>query len=99
MFSKPKMKAPGASATIMVTRKRCILLACLTTIVIVRTAIPGDIPNDPQFNHQWNLKRISATNAWAVTTGSTNVVVAVVDTGINYKHPDLATNMWRNPGE
>jgi subtilisin family serine protease len=39
------------------------------------------------------------TNAWAVTTGSTNVVVAVIDTGITYNHQDLAGNMWRNPGE
>src|SRR4030095_3367690 len=45
------------------------------------------------------LGKISATNAWAMTTGSTNVVVAVLDTGINYLHEDLAANMWRNPGE
>src|SRR5262249_37809689 len=60
---------------------------------------PSPIPNDPRFGAQWNMKKIGATNAWAVTTGSSNLVVAVLDTGVNYKHPDLAENMWRNPGE
>lgn len=60
---------------------------------------PGPVPNDPQFGQQWALARIGATNAWALTTGSTNVVVAVLDTGVRYDHEDLAGNMWRNPGE
>ena len=42
---------------------------------------------------------IQATNAWNITTGSTNVIVAVIDTGIRYTHHDLAAQMWHNPGE
>jgi subtilisin family serine protease len=42
---------------------------------------------------------IGAVAAWGLTTGSTNVIVAVVDTGIRYTHQDLAANLWRNPGE
>jgi subtilisin family serine protease len=56
-------------------------------------------PNDSRFNAQWYLNKIGATNAWAVTTGTSSVVVAVFDSGINYHHEDLAANMWRNPGE
>jgi subtilisin family serine protease len=57
------------------------------------------MPDDPRFSEQWGLARIGATNAWALTTGSSNVVVAVLDTGLRYTHEDLAANMWRNPGE
>jgi len=59
----------------------------------------GVIPNDSRFREQWNLRIIGMTNAWAVTTGSSNVVVAVLDTGVDYNHEDLRDNMWRNPGE
>ena len=57
------------------------------------------IPNDLRFREQWHLTKIGAPDAWNITTGSSNIVVAVLDTGINYKHPDLARNVWRNPGE
>lgn len=60
---------------------------------------PPVTPNDPLFRQQWNLWRIGATNAWATTTGSPEVVVAVIDGGVNYNHQDLKDNMWRNPGE
>ncbi|TML19347.1 MAG: hypothetical protein E6G39_01755, partial [Actinobacteria bacterium] len=48
-------------------------------------------PNDTQFGSQWNLGAINATGAWAVTTGSSNVVVAVVDSGVDFTHSDLGS--------
>ncbi|HVE68855.1 MAG TPA: S8 family serine peptidase, partial [Solirubrobacteraceae bacterium] len=71
-------------------------------------------PNDPLTGRQWGLENtgqpfggipgvagadISAAPAWDVATGDAKVKIAVVDTGIDYFHPDLAANMWRNPGE
>ncbi|HYK19525.1 MAG TPA: S8 family peptidase [Pyrinomonadaceae bacterium] len=65
-------------------------------------------PRDPQFSDQWALANsgqrggkegadISATLAWAKTTGSDKVVVAVLDSGVDYTHEDLAGNMWTRP--
>jgi len=68
------------------------------------------LPHDPQFNDQWALANsgqrggkegadISATLAWAKTTGSEDVVVAVLDSGVDYTHEDLVGNMWVRPAE
>jgi len=48
---------------------------------------------------QWGLDRIGAREAWQTTKGSPEVVVAVIDTGIDYTHPELDANIWTNPGE
>jgi subtilisin family serine protease len=57
------------------------------------------VPNDPLYGREWGLAAIRAPEAWDVTTGSPLVTVAVVDTGIDATHPDLAPNLWTNPGE
>ncbi|MGH3032963.1 MAG: S8 family peptidase [Gaiellaceae bacterium] len=74
---------------------------------------PG-VPNDPAFHELWGLDNfgqvvagvpgtpdadVDAEEAWAVTTGSAGVVVGVLDTGIDFGHPDLASAKWVNSGE
>ena len=57
------------------------------------------IMNDPAMHKKWGLKQSDALNAWQLTTGSRDIVVAIVDTGIDVNHPDIKNNLWRNPGE
>lgn len=62
-----------------------------------------DLPDDPMLPAQWGLSQasdidIDAPEAWGTSTG-TGVVVAVLDSGIKPNHPDLAPNLWTNPGE
>ncbi|MBU6222598.1 MAG: hypothetical protein KGR24_07580, partial [Planctomycetes bacterium] len=75
---------------------------------------PLGTPVDPEYPVQWHLPRIHAPAAWDNTTGSANVIVAVIDSGIDYNHPDFSTapdptaspvppldrkNIWRNSRE
>jgi subtilisin family serine protease len=70
------------------------------------------IPNDPEFPNLWGLHNtgqpilgipgtpdadIDAPEAWDISTGSSSIVVGVIDTGVDYNHPDLAANIWSAP--
>ena len=68
------------------------------------------IPNDPSFGRLWGLHNtgqtggtvdadIDAPAAWNLMTGANSVVIAVIDTGVDYNHADLNSNIWSNPGE
>ena len=67
-------------------------------------------PDDPNYSQLWGLNNtgqtggapdtdIDAPEAWDRVTGAANTLVAVIDTGVDYNHPDLAANIWVNPGE
>jgi subtilisin family serine protease len=71
---------------------------------------PAAMPNDPRYGELYGLSNtgqaggtagadIDAPAAWRYTTGSSSVVVAVIDSGIDYTHQDLVGNIWTNPGE
>ena len=53
--------------------------------------------NDPLYKELWNLKRIDMEKAWGLGKGSKKIVVANIDTGIDYLHEDLRDNLWQNP--
>lgn len=55
--------------------------------------------NDPAISSGWGLKMTESSKAWRISQGSRDIVVAVIDTGVDTKHPDLVKNLWRNPGE
>jgi hypothetical protein len=72
--------------------------------------VADTFPNDPLFGLQDNLFNagqnggtpgadIHAPKAWDITTGSRSIVVAEIDSGVDYNHPDLAANMWTNPAD
>jgi parallel beta-helix repeat protein len=67
-------------------------------------------PNDPMFVQLWGMHNVGQTGgtpdadidapqAWDIKTNAGDIVVAVIDSGVDYTHPDLAANMWVNPGE
>ena len=62
------------------------------------------IPDDPFYTDQWSLDRIQAPDVWAFSTGGTSynndeIVIAVVDSGFDIEHEDLAGNIWENTAE
>jgi len=59
----------------------------------------GATPNDLRLGELWGMHRIDAPTAWDTWTGNAGYTVAVIDTGVDYSHPDLVANMWTNPGE
>lgn len=56
-------------------------------------------PSDYDAQVLWGLGKIEAPGAWAATEGSPDVIVAVIDSGVDVYHPDLVNNIWRNTGE
>lgn len=67
-------------------------------------------PNDPSFSEQWTHENtgqwgglpgadIDSVAAWDLSTGSDSVVVAITDSGVDFRHPDLEANIWTHPGE
>jgi subtilisin family serine protease len=59
----------------------------------------GVTPNDPLYSQQANLVSTNVTKAWEITKGDSSVVIAVLDTGVDWEHPDLQGNIWLNKAE
>ena len=103
-----KLDAPGVTADDVVAwAARTPGVSAVEPDILITSR---QLPTDSAFGSLWGLHNvgqsggtadadIDAPEAWDVTTGSRSVVVAVIDSGFDYTHPDLATNAWRNPGE
>jgi len=57
------------------------------------------IPNDEKFEKLWNLEKIDMPKAWAIEKGNPDVVIAIIDGGVDYRHPDLKSKIWSNEDE
>ncbi len=57
------------------------------------------IPNDPYYPLQWGLRSVYTPAAWDITQSAGWVIIAIVDNGVDWDHPDLAERIWRNSGE
>jgi len=71
--------------------------ATLAGTVASTGSATGIIPNDSLFSYQWALQAINAPQAWTITTGSRDVIVGIMDSGLDLYHPDLKDNLWINP--
>lgn len=70
----------------VVARNRMVSIAAVT-------------PDDQYYGRQYGQNIVEMKDAWEVTTGSKSITVGIIDTGVDYNHPDLVDNIWTNPGE
>lgn len=87
------------TGTLQASRSQLQKLPGIVRVDLDRAAKPAYTPNDPEWPNMWHMKAIRADYAWNTTFGSPSVTVAVIDTGVLTTHPDLAGNIWQNPGE
>ncbi len=80
-------------------RRFAVAVLCGMQIFGAPWAVFAQTPNDPKLSEQWYLDQIDAYDAWDTTTGSSEIVVAVLDTGVDLDHPDLEDQIWTNEGE
>jgi subtilisin family serine protease len=103
-------RSPRSHRWLAAAALACSLVLANTSTAFASQVV---VPNDPSFGMQWALQNtgqtvngvtgtagadVDATEAWAITTGDPSAVVAVLDSGVDLDHPDLAPNIWTNPG-
>ena len=79
--------------------KKIITSFFILFLVFAEPVLASITPNDPFYKNQWYLSKIKADSAWEKITESPDIVVAVIDSGIDINHPDLEENIWRNEKE
>jgi len=93
-----KLTAPGVTQGTLTTWAS---RSGVQSIDVNRVSKASLTPNDTLYGDgaNWAFPKINAPGAWDTGTGTSSTIVAVLDSGVDYNHPDLAANMWRNPNE
>lgn len=79
--------------------KKLITSFFILSLVIAEPVLASITPNDPYYKNQWYLAKIKADSAWEKISESPDMVIAVIDSGIDISHPDLKDNIWTNEKE
>ena len=80
--------------------KRDLMRTGLLQYAEANTLLPVEaVPNDSLYPQLWHLARIHAPEAWEEARGDSSVVIAIIDTGVDWTHPDLSASIWRNSRE
>ena len=86
-------------ATLKVTFGESEYIEAVSLNFLRPTLADAIVPNDPKYAEQWSLPAIKLPEAWTIEKGDKNVVIAIVDSGVDYRHDDLATKIWVNQDE
>lgn len=99
----PRSKAAAEQSLEALARDPQILYSEKEPLVKIKSSY---VPNDPLYSQQWWIRQIEAQEAWGLwdiaggtIPGSREVKIAIVDTGVEWTHPDLIHNIWQNLGE
>ena len=79
--------------------KRIITSFLLVFLALAEPVLAIVSPNDPYYNNQWYLAKIKADSAWESLSESPDMIIAVIDSGVDVNHPDLKDNIWTNNRE
>lgn len=79
--------------------KKLITSFFIVFLISAGPVLANITPNDPYYKNQWYLAKIKADSAWEKISASPEIVIAVIDSGIDIKHPDLKDNLWSNQRE
>ena len=75
------------------------MIIVVALVLALPQGVLAYVPNDPDFSREWFMNKISMPTAWDYTQGNGEIIVAVLDTGVDIKHPELAANIWTNKNE
>jgi len=79
--------------------KRLIIFIFIISLAIYPIVALALIPNDRYYYRQWYLEKIKAPAAWERTSQAPEIILAIIDSGVQTNHPDLEENIWQNSDE